>query len=97
MLEFKVKMLEHPLEVTEVPGVAQAPLCFQVIHECSHGCAIVAVTGGIKAQLGTVTCKLNHCVSTGALAAVAGAPYAWWGSQPSVTPVPGHLVPFPDL
>lgn len=60
MLEFKVKMLECPLDVTEVPGVtAQAPVCFQVIHECSHVCA-VAVTQGIKTQLGFVTCKLKH-------------------------------------
>ena len=65
ILEFKVKMLERPLDVTEVPGFTQAPLCFQVIHECSHGCAGVAVTGGIKAQLGTATCKLKHYVSTG--------------------------------
>lgn len=53
-LEFKVKMLECPLDVTEVPRVTQATLCFEVIHECSHGC-VVAVTQGIKTQLGTVT------------------------------------------
>lgn len=48
MLGFKVKMLECPLDVPEVPGFVHVPLCFQVIHESSRGCAI-------KTQLGTVS------------------------------------------
>lgn len=56
MLKYKAKMLECPLDVTEVPRVTQAPLCFEVIHECSHVYA-VTVTQDIKTQLGTVTGK----------------------------------------
>lgn len=57
-------MLECPVDVTEVPGVSQAPLCFKVIHEGSHGCVII-VTQGIKIQLGTFTyqIKIQTCVS----------------------------------
>lgn len=51
--------LEDPLDVAKVPRVTQTRLCFQVIHERSHG-RVIVVTQGIHMQLGTVTWKVKH-------------------------------------